>query len=111
MLNLNHGSTIRLAAWNAFAIVGTIQSYCSPRFAAMARARGDAEAWASYAGAAITDHRSYYIKHKADVASAIIVEHGQVVEIEGNRYSVKVMRGCLPSPQFSDPIHFIPVKG
>lgn len=109
MITLKHGSTIRLADWNAFATIGTIESYCSPATAKMARERGDAEAWASYAGAAITDHRSYYIKHSNDVAAAIVVAHGDMVEIEGKRYSVKVMQGCKLAPRFSDPIHFIPV--
>lgn len=49
---------------------------------------------------------SAYIREEERKSHAIEVEEGEIVLIEGRKYKIKLM-----GPQYSDPIHFIPVKG
>lgn len=109
MKALENGSLIKLASWVfAYASVGTLEGYC-PAHAPAARAKGEPECWAIYAGSAITNSPAYYAAEKAKVASAVVVAEGEVVSIEGKPYAVKVVKGNAGSfPVNSDPIKFLP---
>jgi hypothetical protein len=106
---LSHKTLIRLPAWDAMsaAEVNTLNGYC-PDFAPVARGRGEPEVWASYAGSALSNDRSYYDRQRERVALAVTVEDGERVTVDGADYVVKVMRGNHAHPANSDPIHFAP---
>ena len=108
---LNHNDLVKLASWvNSYAKVGTLNGYC-PEFADKARERGNDEAWTSQAGAMITNDKSYYEREQAKVAAAVVIAHGETVEIEGNLYRVHVNKGNDGEfPRNSDPIRFIAIK-
>ena len=44
-------------------------------------------------------------REKIDFESAVFLENGEIVEIDGRQYTVKYM-----GLQYSDPIKFVPVK-
>lgn len=107
---IKHNDLVKLGSWvGCYAKVGTLNGYCPDR-AATARERGEPEAWTVQTGAVITSDKSYYTRQEALVASAIVIAHGDIVEIEGNAYRVRVMpRNDGQFPRNSDPIHFIAV--
>lgn len=111
MINLKHNDLVKIASWvGSYAKVGTLNGYCPDR-AATARERGEPEAWTVNAGAALSSDKSYYAAEEAKAASAIVIAHGETVEIEGKPYTVRVMpRNDGQFPRNSDPIHFIPAK-
>jgi len=108
---ISHNDLVKLASWlNSYAKVGTLNGYC-PNVADKARERGDDEAWTVNAGAALSSSKSFYEIENAKVARAIVVAHGETVEIEGNAYTVYVNRGNDGAfPRNSDPIRFIAAK-
>jgi len=110
-ITLNHNDLVKLASWtHAYAKVGTLNGF-SPDTANKARERGEDEAWTSQAGTIITSDKSYYAREEKLVASAIVIAHGETVEIEGNLYTVNVNKGNDGSfPRNCDPIRFIAVK-
>lgn len=106
MKTLNHGDFVRLPVWNhlTFVSVGTVRGY-------LGEDSTDTDPpWVTYTGAVLTDSSAFYAEKAAKAAKAIVIEDGEVVEIENARYRVQVMRGCQMRPVYCDPIHFEPVE-
>ena len=55
------------------------------------------------------DSKDYYERKRAEVATAVTIEDGEVVEVDGRQYTVKVRGDGHSRPAYSDPIAFIPV--
>lgn len=108
---LNHNDLIKLVSWaNSYAKVGTLNGYC-PDFADKARERGEDEAWTVYAGSSLSSDKSYYDRERAKFKAAVVIAHGDTVEIEGKFYTVHVNRGNDGAfPRNSDPVRFIAAK-
>lgn len=113
---LAHGDGIRLAAWASpsFATVFGIEGYAlannrDPQ-ADRARAveRGHPVVGSIHTGSTLTDSRAFYERERERYAAAVVLEPGQIVEIEGARYRVEVVRGNDQFPRNSDPIRFVP---
>jgi NAD(P)H-hydrate repair Nnr-like enzyme with NAD(P)H-hydrate dehydratase domain len=116
MTKLSHGALVRLAAWtNSFAKVRTLAGYATergygPEFAEARRLRGEPEAWALFGGTVLSEDKSFYAREAAKYATAVVVFKGQTVEIEGKRFTVRVVKGNEGRfPRNSDPISFAPV--
>lgn len=113
-LTLTDAQPIRLAAWGkmTYATVFGLRGYCERNGSDYAKALERAErlghevVGSCYAGATLTDSKSFYEKQEAIVASAVTLEHGQLVEIEGATYQVVVLKGNERSPIYSNPIAF-----
>jgi hypothetical protein len=108
-IELNHDDLIRISSWtSSFATVGTLEGYC-PDHAAKQRDQGCPEVWSGYTGSCISSSPSFYEKHRAEVASAIVIEDGDLVTVEGSFYRVFVIEGSGGEfPRNSDPVHFVP---
>jgi hypothetical protein len=119
-LVLKADDVVRLAAWGrmTFATVGTLKAYASEgrspadykRILNRALDSGEALAWTVYAGATISSSPAFYEAKAAKAATAITLEPGQPVTIEGQAYTVRVARGNTDAPRNSDPIAFVPVR-
>jgi len=106
MMKLAHKSEVRLESWPIqVAIVGTLNGFC-PDYAETARERKQAECWTVFTGTVIAADPSIYDHARRRHAEAIVVEDGQVVEIEGRRYRVVVNSRNHERPVNSDPIKF-----
>jgi len=133
MIELKHGDRVRLATWvhpydrttvdvvtvrgstadhNATLSEAMAQYHEDPEAAYFrARTNGHQTAWTYQGGNALTDSKAYYeamkVKEAADLARAILLAPGDVVQIEGERFTVQVARGNEKVIRNSDPIHFI----
>jgi hypothetical protein len=133
-LTLTAGTRIRLATWVIdTATVGSVEAFSAqsheegvrcgfPRSLAMTKSEAIQEglervishghelAWTVYAGSAlVNDPSEYHRAKRAEHESALVVEDGILVEIEGRPYRIKVLPGQTQFPKYSDPIKFIPV--
>lgn len=117
-ITLNHSDLVKLAAWDHMtaAKVGTIEGMCAgwsaeevARALRTARDNSHEIAFVTYAGASISSSRAFYDRKRMEVASAIVIEHGQNVEVEGRTYTVEVLKGCERAPKYCDPIRLTPV--
>jgi hypothetical protein len=122
-IKLAAGDAVRLATWRLFpydrctAIVQTARAdaakYGENAETAheQAKARGHQTAWATYTGGAILGDKAARIAQEArelaNFERAITVEHGQLVEIEGEVFAVHVPFGNHQFPRNSDPIQFL----
>jgi len=123
---LKPGDTVRLATWVRFpydmetAEVGTARAYArkyneDPQVAHdRALANGHDTAYAMKFGAMLVDCRitaqRMADKRHADFARAVTLNPGDVVEIEGETFTVAVPWGNTDAPRNSDPIHFKRVR-
>jgi hypothetical protein len=121
-ISLKAGDTVRLATWVRFpydestALVGTARAYAAKygedQQAAHDRALsfGHDTAYASQFGSILVDCRvaaaRMAAERKADFARAVTLSPGDVVEIEGETFTVAVPWGNTHKPINSDPIHF-----
>lgn len=121
MITLTHNQPIRLAAWadNASATVFTTRGYAIENgrdpdaCEARARANGHALNSSIYSSGTLVGDRAYgkllLEKELAAAKAAVTLEPGQVVEIDGRPYTVRVARGNDGRyPVNCDPIHFDP---
>lgn len=116
---LSNGDLVRLSGWNhvTFAKAGSVEGYASSNgddpapALARAQANGHALAWVSYAGGALVNDRgAYFAEQKRKAASAVTLEPGEVVQMEGRFYRVRVMARCEARPIYSDPIKLDPCE-
>jgi hypothetical protein len=117
MKTLTPDCALRLDGWSmlAFAIFSTARSYSrkygEDEEAAFTRERerGHATAYSIYTGSMITDDKSHYDAARQRASTAITLEDGELVAVEGEPeiYKVKVVWGNERGPRNSDPIHFI----
>ena len=113
---LNHEDRIRLSSWTfATAKVHTLLGFYDgdkKRVAASRKMHGadSKEVFAVHAGTCISNSPGFYERDKAIHANATIVTDGEVVEVLGRRYTLKVLPRNHDHPRNCDPIHFIPVK-
>jgi|GEM_PF-1883242 hypothetical protein len=122
MIILTYRQPVRLAAWadDAFAEVFTVRGYATVHgmnpedYETMARANGHVLAGTIYSGGALVSDRATAKRlldaRRAAAAAAVTLAPGQVVEIDGRPYEVRVPQGNdRRYPVNSDPIHFKPV--
>lgn len=122
MIILTYRQPVRLAAWadDAFAEVFTVRGYATVHgmnpedYETMARANGHALAGTIYTSGALVGDRAAAKRmldaRRAAAASAVTLAPGQVVQIDGRPYEVRVAAGNdRRYPVNSDPIHFDPV--
>lgn len=120
-VTLAHGSTLRLATWaypysNATAEVVTARGYATKNGedaeTAHARAAGFGHdtCWTYSSGGTLVDSKAYRdamrAAEDAAFAASVVVEHGQLVEIEGVAYRVHVNHGNTRKPANSNPVSF-----
>jgi len=111
MKTLEHGQHVYVESWgkNAkitiFALKGSCEKNNSDYLKALDRAvkNGHELAATIQIGTVITNSHGYYEREDAKAATAIELKAGEEVEIEGRKYTVKLM-----GKNYSDPIHFIP---
>lgn len=118
---LRHGDTVRLATWTGpyarvTAEVGTARGYAAEggrdpeAFHALTVQRGHDTAWTVQIGASLTNSKAFNdakrAKEDAALARAVTLAHGDLVEIEGQRFTVHVNAGNLNAVRNSDPIAF-----
>ena len=122
MKTLTYDQPIRLAPWadDAFATVFTVRGYAiangsnPDEYESRARANGHRLMSTIYTSGALVGDRAL-AKRMVDeriaaAAGAVTLTAGQVVEIEGRPYTVRVARGNDGRyPVNCDPIHFDPV--
>lgn len=122
MITLTYNQPVRLAAWadDAFAEVFTVRGYATVRgmnpddSETMARANGHALAGTIYSPGALVGDRATAKRlldaRRAAAAAAVTLAPGQVVQIDGRPYEVRMAHGNdRRYPTNSDPIHFKPV--
>lgn len=122
MITLTYNQPVRLAPWadDAFAEVFTVRGYATAKgmnpddYETMARANGHALAGTIYTSGALVGDRAAAKRmldaRLAAAASAVTLAPGQVVQIDGRPYEVRVAAGNdRRYPVNSDPIHFDPV--
>lgn len=110
---LTHDQFVTAAGWNRAYALGTIAGYYNEtgRDAAAAEARiralknGHNIAWTVNPGTVIVGDRALgkalLARDAAELAAATIVANGEIVEIEGERFAVRIM-----GQRYADPIHF-----
>lgn len=120
---LTHNQLVRLPSWKHYYahIFVLVDSLCNdpetkrePALAQelleRARKRGDDEVSTIFTGAMLVNDPSYYEREKAKHESATVITDGEIVIVNGQKYTVTVVRGNGGKfPQNSDPIHFRPV--
>jgi hypothetical protein len=114
---LTYGQPIRLAGWHphTYATTFTVEGYAiaTGHNPAAERERalslGHAIAGSVYIGEVLTTSRSFYAQKEAIAATAITLDAGQTVEIEGRLYTVRIVPGNTKAPRISDPIAFLPI--
>ena len=122
IIKLAHGDTVRLSTWtrfpydNATAEVSTARGYATKHeddpevFHRSTLANGHDTAWTHYMGGALLGDRTARDAQAADIearlARAITLTAGDVVEIEGERFTVRPAWGNDHQPRNSDPIKF-----
>jgi len=117
MINLTQDTLVRIASWkSSFAKVGTLEGFCSKSTFGMTieqlRARGEQEAWTTFAGMMLCSDRGFYDEQQSQYKKAIVIANGDHVLIDGKEYEVFVSKyNSGEFPKNSDPISFIPVKG
>lgn len=122
MITLTYRQPVRLAAWadDAFAEVFTVRGYATVHgmnpedYETMARANGHVLAGTIYSSGALVGDRATAKRlldaRRAAAAAAVTLHPGQVVQIDGRPYEVRVATGNdRRYPVNSDPIHFKPV--
>lgn len=122
MQTLTYNQPVRLAAWadDAFATVFTVRGYAVANgmnpgdYETMARTNGHALAGSIYSSGALVGDRalaaSMLAERRALAAAAVTLTAGQIVQIDGRPYEVRVAAGNdRRYPVNSDPIHFKPV--
>lgn len=119
MTKIKHGDRIKLVDWQiATASVATLTGFYTGADSTMkgtiadierSRAKGHPEVFATFAGSALSADKSFWKRDKDRNAAAIVVAHGEIVEVEGNHYKIQVVTGNTASPRNSDPIHFSPI--
>ena len=122
MKTISYNQHIRIAAWadDASASVFTVRGYAlstgrdADDMEAQARANSHAMAGSIYTSGALVGDRALAQKMLAErmaaAAGAVTLVHGEVVEIDGCSYRVRLARGNGGRyPTNCDPIHFIPV--
>lgn len=120
MTILKHDDHVRLEGWEGISVkVGTARGYAASYNGDQEEAHqravknGHNTAWTVYTGTALYGDRAYGALKAAErmenFIKAILLADGQVVEIEGERFTVKVIRRNEKYPVNSDPIHFIKV--
>jgi hypothetical protein len=107
MKTLTNKQLVRLANWNH--MTAATAYVLEGEELERARRMGHDEAFCIYAGAALSDSKHHYERQKAEVATAVTIEDGEIVEMAGRKFTVTVMRGCHDHPKFSDPIKLMPV--
>lgn len=118
IISLNHDQEVRVKGFvHASKItVGTISGYATKNGEnpedAIARAKSFGHSinpWTNQSPAVLTSDypgkREALDKAAAETAAAPEIENGQIVEIEGTRYTVRVL-----GQRYSDPVHFIPAQ-
>lgn len=101
---------VTVAGWDRAYQFDTARNYCGgDEGHARTVAQGHDTAWTVNTGSSIVSDRAWAARMLADEAaqlqSAAIVSDGEVVEIEGEQFTVRVM-----GQRFSDPIHFKAAK-
>lgn len=102
-IELNHDDLIRISSWtSSVAKVSTLEGHC-PDHAAKQRDQGCPEVSAVWSG--------YYVDYNdgtrhacaVELTSAIVIEDGDLVTVEGRFYRVFVIEGSG-----GEPVHFVP---
>lgn len=111
---LNHHDIVRINTWrytNDICYVGSIEGYCkdenldiTERLEKASRL-GHEIAWANKRDHCLSSSVGFYDRLKEEEDRAIPLENGEIVEIEGRKYTVKNM-----GVRYSDAIHFVPIK-
>jgi hypothetical protein len=111
MQALIHGQFVTVAGWRRAYAFSTIAGYAASYGGDPAEARATALghghdiAWTVNPGTALLGDRgaakAMLDREAAELAGATIVADGEAVEIDGERFIVKVM-----GERYSDPIHF-----
>lgn len=118
---LAHGTPVKLAGWSDISVpVGTARGFAAEyqedTEAAHERAlkNGHHTAWTMFAGTALYGDRVYGAAKAAErkqlFESAVLLVDGETVDIEGEQFTVKVIKRNEKHPVNSDPIHFIKVR-
>lgn len=126
MIKLVAGQYVKLEAWKHEAVrFNTVRGYALENNAKYgedwqtdpeedhqrALQNGHQTAWTMKHASALYGDRAYGEMKRLErierFENAILIHHGQVVEIENEYYEVKVMKRNEESPTNSDPIHFI----
>ena len=123
---LQHGEQVKVVGmkFRPEITVGTVEGYArqynnDPAEAlALNAANAKASPWTHYplawtnkaAGVLVADYAgkaAWLAEKQSKFDSATTLAHGELVEIEGQRYTVHVLDRA---DQVSDPVHFLPVK-
>lgn len=109
---LSHGDCVRLPRWRMdYARVCTLNGYCSPSNAELARSNGHPDAWTVFSGQIIVNDIGYYNERKRRVEQAHVLQDGMIVIIEDREFRVRVVLGNAgKSPRDSAPIAFDPIE-
>ncbi len=115
MKTLKANDKIRLASWRYpfCAVVGHAFGPEHAEFLPMWIARGDELVFATYAGSALVDggpNCEYHRQGQIAYQGCQVVADGEIVEVEGRQYELRVHPGQERFPKFSNPIKFVPVQ-
>lgn len=116
MIKLVHGQDIKIPSWDSmtYANFSTLRGYLQnihqsevEKLMKSALENGNDEAWCVYPGTAISSSPDYYNRLLVKAKAAILINHDELVDIEGKIFKVNVLSGCHKRPIYSDPIKFI----
>ena len=105
LITLNAGQFVTAPGFRKAYAFNTARSYAGEASHARAIANGHDTAWTVNPGSALLGDREaakrMLAKEAEQLAGAVMIENGQVVEIEGERFKVKIN-----GERYSDPIAF-----
>lgn len=115
---LTYGQPIKHENWYEcfYATVFTLEGYCKANGDDLEKAldrafdNGHEIVGSCFSGACITTSKAFYEREDAIAATAVVLKHGEIVELEGRLYAVTFAQGNSgKSPRNSDPIKFNPI--
>jgi hypothetical protein len=107
--SLTSNCRVRLEKWNKVTYAW-LEALSNPEDIARAKKNKHDIAYVVYTGSTIADSTAFYNQELQRAKDAVTLEPGELIEVNGKTYKVRVVKGNEINPRNSDPIKLDPVE-